>query len=294
MKKLLFFLFLIVPAPVFAAGTTHYYTVSDIIAGHGSPGQRYFVYDAESDKPGTGLTAGDRAYVKASSSVYIALNNNTWSLDYSSNNLASSYYDLIVSTGLFLSKSSATLTYPQNSSMTVTYLEKSSATATYLQNSSATVTYLEKSSATTTYLKFSSATVTYLEKSSAPVTYLQLSSAPVSYVAKNTSLVAGGYLPAIAAGVTFYAFTPDCAITLKRVTACITVAGTGGGGDTWRVGSTGVNMLSVVTSAAAGAGTNATATGSINIASGTKVNMWLNGTSNPRPAGNLAVQYQPQ
>ena len=58
---------------------------------------------------------------------------------------------LIVSTGTFLTKSSATATYLQLSSATLTYLQNSSATVTYLQLSSATATYLTQSSATLTY-----------------------------------------------------------------------------------------------------------------------------------------------
>ena len=102
---------------------------------------------------------------------------------------------------------------------------------------------------------------------------------------------AHGFNSTLGQNTTFSAFVPTRAITLRRVTATIVVAGIGGAGDRWYCGSDGA-QISVITAAGAAAGTvQSSATVTANIAAGTTVYMWLNSAAATTPTGNVSVEY---
>lgn len=104
---------------------------------------------------------------------------------------------------------------------------------------------------------------------------------------------AGGFNSTLGSGTTFFAFVPDSAVTLRRITATIVVAGIGGTGDTWFC-SDGTNSISVTTGAEAAAGTVSTATGSAGVAAGVQVNGRLEATGGTSPAANVLCEYSMQ
>lgn len=108
------------------------------------------------------------------------------------------------------------------------------------------------------------------------------SSVPVMHV--------GGFNSTLGSGATFFAFTPDSAIRLRRITVTIVVSGTGGTGDVWVCGD-GVNQLTVTSAAGARAGSRATATGSASISAGTAVLGRLQSNAVTTPTANLICEY---
>lgn len=102
---------------------------------------------------------------------------------------------------------------------------------------------------------------------------------------------ASGFNSTLASGVTFYAFVPDSAITLRRVTATIVVAGTGGSGDSWTASTGAVSGLAATSAAAAAAGSVHSSAGSLSLTAGTTVYLRLQSAASPTPTANVSVEY---
>lgn len=101
-----------------------------------------------------------------------------------------------------------------------------------------------------------------------------------------------GFSSTLGLGTTFTAMVPDEAVTLKRITATVVVAGVGGAGDTYRCQNSAGTGLSVTVAAAAGAGTVTTATGTAEISSGQTVNgLLLTSAAVTSPVINLVCEY---
>ena len=100
----------------------------------------------------------------------------------------------------------------------------------------------------------------------------------------------------LAAGTTFWAFTPDNSIILRRITATIQTAGAGGSaGTTWYCGTgDGGSQLSVTTSAGATAGTITSSTGSASISGGTNVKGRIESDETTKPTGTVICEYDMQ
>ena len=101
---------------------------------------------------------------------------------------------------------------------------------------------------------------------------------------------AGGFNSTLGTGTTFFSFTPDSAITLRRITATIVVAGNAGTGDIWICGD-GVNRLSVTSSAGLAAGSRVTATGAAEVSAGSEISGRLESDAITTPTANLICEY---
>lgn len=120
-------------------------------------------------------------------------------------------------------------------------------------------------------------------KWSTPTVYASTSSFPMTM---------GGFSSTLGLGTTFFATTPDSAIVLKRITVTVVIAGTGGAGDVYRCQDASGNFISVTSAAGAAAGTVTTATGSANIASGTRVNgLEYSSAAATPPTVNVLCEY---
>ena len=111
-----------------------------------------------------------------------------------------------------------------------------------------------------------------------------MSSAPVAHVA-------GVALANLASGTTIQAFTPDSAITLRRLTGTTVIAGIAGAGDILRCGTSDASNCQVTMDAAQAAGARDMAVCSIAIALGTEVACWLTSDAATKPAFNFALEY---
>lgn len=114
------------------------------------------------------------------------------------------------------------------------------------------------------------------------------SSTPVSFASGSTLAAA------LASGTTFFGFTPDSAITLRRISATVAVAGTGGSGDVVRCNDASNNGLSVTSASGATAGTVTEASGTANIAVQTRVNCHLDSGAATRPIMNVLLEFVTQ
>ena len=104
---------------------------------------------------------------------------------------------------------------------------------------------------------------------------------------------AGGFNSTLGAGTTFYAFIPDSAIRLTRITVTVVVAGIGGSGDQFFC-SDGTNALSVTVAAAALAGTVTSSQGAVLVAAGDTVNYRMESDAGITPTVNIDCQYEIQ
>lgn len=136
-------------------------------------------------------------------------------------------------------------------------------------------------------VNFSTITAAILAPASLTVgTGVLFSSAPIGHVS-GVSVVG-----ALTSGTTFMTFTPDAPITLRRISADVIVAGVAGTGDTITCNnSAGTSTISVTLSAAATAGTTATAQGSANIAYQAQVFCHIESGAATRPVVAIALEY---
>ena len=111
---------------------------------------------------------------------------------------------------------------------------------------------------------------------------IAFSSRPVMHVS--------GFNSTLGVGVTFFAFISDSAITMRRLTITIVVAGSGGGGDTFVV-TDGITPISVTGAADAPAGSTFTNTGMINIPAGISLNARQTTGGASTPTVNLILEY---
>ena len=127
MKKLIFMPFLFLGSYLHASCSTFTYVISEKPVGYA--GTRYYVCDNDSDKPSSGLTMGEKAYIKSNGLIYFATSTTGWvpqvsittevtnvrGLKWSDGSFLSTTtignYFLITSSTSLLTLSSATLTY---------------------------------------------------------------------------------------------------------------------------------------------------------------------------------------
>ena len=105
----------------------------------------------------------------------------------------------------------------------------------------------------------------------------------------------GGILAGtLATGTTFLAFTPDSAVTLRRIGFTVGVAGIGGSGDTITCNNSTGTGISLTVAAAAAAGTYTTGSGSANIAYQAAISCHIEGGATTKPIGVACVEYTHQ
>lgn len=95
---------------------------------------------------------------------------------------------------------------------------------------------------------------------------------------------------ALTSGTTFFRFTPDRDIKLKRVSATVQVAGVGVQPDTWTIGNA-ASQCTTTTTAALAAGGGNTSVCDVAITSGTVVYGYILQGDTTAPGGCLNAEY---
>ena len=120
MKKFLFLTFF-VPSFSYCVCTTYNYTISDKTSGY--LGSKKYICDNDSDKPLSGLTMGEKAYIKSTGAVYFATSSTGWAVGITISTEIKNVNGIRWADGTVQTSSPSLLDVLSLSSASVTYLQ---------------------------------------------------------------------------------------------------------------------------------------------------------------------------